>query len=208
MIAALAPEQIPGVLHRDEGVFEEHAGDFGEEEVDGGILEMTPAEFRAMGNQIKGLAESRIIVLCFNYLTAQPTKYGVRVFRHQVREAEAHERLGAILESDNDPTWKRAALESMPVEYWAIALRYADDDEQKLAFIAAVFEDLVVPLRTQMTMDRRDLALRVLEAREAYLEEHPDAMVIDEAATGILSDLEERRNAKSLIAQLRNRVRP
>ncbi len=212
VIAALATGQVPEVLRRDAHVFDPVFGRFGDELADGGYFELSAAEYAAL--KARGLVKTlgnRLVPLHFNPVGTSVTLWGVRNFPCQVRASEAYERLVAVLDSGNDAAWKRAALEAMPAEYWALALLDAEDAEERVTQIAAAaFNAASAVVYWMNTGDRQTLALHVLEERFDWLDAHPATVEVTEGAAALLRRTQEEAktrtsavSAKSLIERLR-----
>lgn len=168
-----------------------------------------PISVKEMKALVKAGHGEWIVEIEWSESTGQPIAWGYRYAVSTFDPEEALDRLEAILNSGNDMTWKRAAIDALPREYLALAVKadpeHIDELLHKIAEINPDLSRLVDPL---VDAEDKELFMRAIERREDAIvalgmNVGDQAIEITPEASAVATSLEERRRARDLLAELR-----
>lgn len=207
LIEALPIEALAPVLLQDQMVFRPlriHSAHTAK--LEGHIEPITFAEMKAL---IKAGHGEWIVEIEWSESTGQPIAWGYRYAVNTFDPEEALDRLEAIIGSGNDAAWKRTAIDALPKEYLALAIK-ADPEhiDELLRRIAEINPDLSRLVDPLVDAEDKELFMRAIETREdaiaALGNNAGDQMIeLTPEASAVMTSLEERRKARDLLAELR-----
>ena len=212
-VLSLVPlEKLPAVLLKDTGVFDPNLR-MRRGEVPHCVTRITRDEHDEIKRRIgknpaaKAVFAAHLVELEYDPM-GRPIAFGLRSFLEDMSPDEALERLDAVLESDNDDAWKRAALKAVPIEYWGIAVWSLKDEE--ITHRADAIERLLnISNFLQIISDAEEtLFLRVMEAREERLPEFEETIEVGEEAAAAQAAMSaapaKKMSALDMLAAIRD----